>query len=143
MVFYFWNTISIWYNVGNIVCYRTTKARVDEAVKLFSQTNSVDTVIMAPYETYLEKFNNAVNKLLEITPVVESVDSLESEDDIKEFIIAFREVAKLLVSLKTFNQFDLDNTDLMINTQMFEDYKSKYYLMIKKRVLSWMILHSH
>ena len=38
---------------GNIVCYRTTKARVDEAVKLFSQTNSVDTVIMAPYETYL------------------------------------------------------------------------------------------
>lgn len=117
---------------GNIVCYRTTKARVDEAVKLFSQTNSVDTVIMAPYETYLEKFNNAVNKLLEITPVVESVDSLESEDDIKEFIVAFREVAKILVSLKTFNQFDLDNTDSMINTQMFEDYKSKYYELYRK-----------
>lgn len=117
---------------GNIVCYRTTKARVDEAVKLFSQTNSVDTVIMAPYETYIEKFNNAVNKLLEITPVVESVDSLESEDDIKEFIVAFREVAKILVSLKTFNQFDLDNTDSMINTQMFEDYKSKYYELYRK-----------
>lgn len=117
---------------GNIVCYRTTKARVDEAVKLFSQTNSVDTVIMAPYETYLEKFNTAVNKLLEITPVVESVDSLESEDDIKEFIVAFREVAKILVSLKTFNQFDLDNTDSMINTQMFEDYKSKYYELYRK-----------
>ncbi|MBP3841570.1 MAG: type I restriction endonuclease subunit R [Bacilli bacterium] len=117
---------------GNIVCYRTTKARVDEAVKLFSQTNSVDTVIMAPYETYLEKFNNAVNKLLEITPVVESVDSLESEDDIKEFIVAFREVAKILVSLKTFNQFDLDNNDSMINTQMFEDYKSKYYELYRK-----------
>lgn len=117
---------------GNIVCYRTTKSRVDEAVKLFSQTDSVDTVIMAPYETYLEKFNNAVNKLLDITPVVESVDSLESEDDIKEFIVAFREVAKILVSLKTFNQFDLDNTDSMINTQMFEDYKSKYYELYRK-----------
>lgn len=117
---------------GNIVCYRTTKTRVDEAVKLFSQTNSIDTVIMAPYETYLEKFNNAVNKLLSITPEVESVDSLESEDDIKEFIVAFREVAKILVSLKTFNQFDLDNADSMINTQTFEDYKSKYYELYRK-----------
>lgn len=117
---------------GNIVCYRTTKARVDEAVKLFSQTDSIDTVIMKPYEDYLSKFNEAVKRLLEITPVVESVDSLESEDDIKEFIIAFREVAKLLVSLKTFNQFDLDNTDSMINTQMFEDYKSKYYELYRK-----------
>ena len=117
---------------GNIVCYRTTKARVDEAVKLFSQTDSIDTVIMKPYEDYLSKFNEAVKKLLDITPVVESVDSLESEEDIKEFIIAFREVAKLLVSLKTFNQFDLDNSDSMINTQMFEDYKSKYYELYRK-----------
>ncbi len=117
---------------GNIVCYRTTKSRVDEAVKLFSQTSSIDTVIMAPYETYIEKFNNAVEKLLSITPVVESVDSLEREEDIKEFIIAFREVAKLLVSLKTFNQFDLDNSDSLINTQIFEDYKSKYYELYRK-----------
>ena len=117
---------------GNIVCYRTTKARVDEAVKLFSQTDSIDTVIMKPYEDYLDKFNEAVKKLLEITPEVESVDSLESEDDIKEFIIAFREVAKLLVSLKTFNQFDLDNSGSMINTQTFEDYNSKYYELYRK-----------
>ena len=117
---------------GNIVCYRTTKARVDEAVKLFSQTDSVDTVIMKPYEDYISKFNEAVKRLLNITPVVESVDSLESEDDIKEFIIAFREVAKILVSLKTFNQFDLDNSDSMINNQMFEDYKSKYYELYRK-----------
>ncbi len=117
---------------GNIVCYRTTKKRVDEAVKLFSQTDSIDTVIMAPYETYIEKFNSAVEKLLSITPIVESVDSLEREKDIKEFIIAFREVAKLLVSLKTFNQFDLDNSDSLINTQIFEDYKSKYYELYRK-----------
>ena len=87
---------------------------------------------MKPYEDYLSKFNEAVKKLLKITPVVESVDSLESEEDIKEFIIAFREVAKLLVSLKTFNQFDLDNDDSMINTQIFEDYKSKYYELYRK-----------
>ncbi len=117
---------------GNIVCYRTTKTRVDEAVKLFSQTDSIDTVIMAPYETYLEKLKVAVDRLLNITPVVESVDSLESEDDIKEFIVAFRELAKVLVSLKTFNQFDLDTCGVLINTQIFEDYKSKYYELYRK-----------
>lgn len=117
---------------GNIVCYRTTKTRVDEAVKLFSQTDSIDTVIMAPYETYLEKLKLCVNRLLSITPVVESVDSLESEEDIKEFIVAFRELAKVLVSLKTFNQFDLDTCGVLINTQIFKDYKSKYYELYRK-----------
>lgn len=117
---------------GNIVCYRTTKASVDEAVKLFSQTDSVDTVIQAPYEVYKDKFNEAVKKLLEITPVVESVDRLEREEDIKSFIIAFREMAKILVSLKTFNQFDLDSDEFIINTQNFKDYKSKYYELYRK-----------
>ena len=119
---------------GNIVCYRTTKASVDEAVKLFSQTDNIDTVIMAPYETYLEKLKIAVDRLLNITPVVESIDLLESEEDIKEFIIAFREVAKVLVSLKTFNQFDLDTCGALINAQIFEDYKSKYYELYRKIV---------
>ena len=117
---------------GNIVCYRTTKERVDEAVKLFSQTDSIDTVIMAPYEDYLNKFKVAVSELLKITPIVDSVDSLEREEDIKAFIVAFRTVAKLLVSLKTFNEFDLDNGDTELNAQMFEDYKSKYYDLYRK-----------
>lgn len=117
---------------GNIVCYRTTKERVDEAVKLFSQTDSIDTVIMTPYEDYLNKFKVAVSELLKITPVVDSVDSLEREEDIKAFIVTFRTVAKLLVSLKTFNEFDLDNGDTDLNAQMFEDYKSKYYDLYRK-----------
>ncbi len=117
---------------GNIVCYRTTKERVDEAVKLFSQTNSIDDVIMAPYADYLNKFKVAVSELLKITPIVEAVDSLEREEDIKAFIVAFRTVAKLLVSLKTFNEFDLDNGDTELNAQMFEDYKSKYYELYRR-----------
>ena len=117
---------------GNIVCYRTTKERVDEAVKLFSQTDSIDTVIMAPYEDYLNKFKVAVSELLKITPIVESVDSLEREEDIKAFIVAFRTVAKLLVSLRTFNNFNLDKGETALNTQMFEDYKSKYYELYRR-----------
>jgi len=122
---------------GNIVCYRTSKQTVDEAVKLFSQTDKVDTVIMAPYEVYLEKYIKAVDNLLLLAPNIESIEDLEqegNEENLKKFILAFREVAKILVSLKTFNEFDMDNELIPIDSQMFEDYKSKYYEIYRKLV---------
>lgn len=117
---------------GNIVCYRTSKKRVDEAVKLYSQTDNIDTVIMDPLEVYIEKYKKAVNDLLWITPVVESIDNLESEKDIKEFVLAFRAVAKLLVSLKTFDNFNMDDGSTLLTEQVFMDYRSKYYELYRK-----------
>ena len=123
---------------GNIVCYDLpSKFRVDEAVKLFSQTDRTDTVIMAPYSDYLEKYIKAVNYLLTIAPSVNSIQELEqdgNEENLKKFIIAFREVAKLLVSLKTFNEFDMNAEEIPMTSQMFEDYKSKYYEIYRKLV---------
>lgn len=122
---------------GNIVCYQTTKETVDEAVKLFSQTDKVDTVIMEPYPVYFERYKEAVNKLLQIAPNVEGIEELEqegNEENLKEFILAFREVAKILVSLKTFNEFDMNSDELPISSQAFEDYKSKYYEIYRKIV---------
>ena len=123
---------------GNIVCYDLpSKFRVDEAVKLFSQTDRTDIVIMAPYPDYLEKYIKAVNYLLTITPNVDSIQELEqdgNEENLKKFIIAFREVAKLLVSLKTFNEFDMNAEEIPMTSQMFEDYKSKYYEIYRKLV---------
>ena len=123
---------------GNIVCYDLpSKLRVDEAVKLFSQTDRIDTVIMAPYPDYLEKYIKAVNYLLTIAPNVDSIQELEqdgNEENLKKFIIAFREVAKLLVSLKTFNDFDMNSEEIPMTSQMFEDYKSKYYEIYRKLV---------
>ena len=125
---------------GNIVCYDLpSKFRVDDAVKLFSQTDRTDTVIMAPYPDYLEKYIKAVNYLLTIAPNVDSIQELEqdgSEENLKKFIISFREVAKLLVSLKTFNEFDMNAEEIPMTSQMFEDYKSKYYEIYRKLATS-------
>ena len=121
---------------GNIICYDIpNKYTVDEAVKLFSLTDNIDQVIMEPYEVYLNKYIKAVSKLLEIAPNVDKVQELEedgNENNLKEFIISFRDVAKILVSLKTFNEFDMDNVELPINAQTYEDYKSKYYEIYRK-----------
>ncbi len=37
---------------GNIVCYRNLKYRTDEALKLFSQTNNIDEILMKDYDFY-------------------------------------------------------------------------------------------
>ncbi len=121
---------------GNIICYDIpNKNTVDEAVKLFSLTDNIDQVIMEPYEVYLNKYIKAVSKLLEIAPNIDKIQELEedgNENNLKEFIISFRDVAKILVSLKTFNEFDMDNVDLPITAQTYEDYKSKYYEIYRK-----------
>ena len=125
---------------GNIVCYDLpSKFRVDEAVKLFSQTDRTDIVIMAPYSDYLEKYIKAVNYLQTIAPNIDSIQELEqegNEENLKKFILAFREVAKILVSLKTFNEFDMNDEKMPMASQMFEDYKSKYYEIYRKLATS-------
>ena len=112
---------------GNIVCFdQTTKEDVDEAVKIFSQTDNTDVVLMKPYKTYLEQFKKQLEQLKQIAPIVEDVDALETEDDMKRFILSFRDLSRTLVSLQTFNDFDLDSLNLGISVQEMMDYKSKY-----------------
>lgn len=87
---------------GNIVCYRNLKKNTDDALCLFSQTDNTDIVLMESYEHYLTLWYTHLNKLKELTPSVEAVDSLQSEEDKKKFILAFRDLTKVLTKLNTF-----------------------------------------
>ncbi|RZJ43381.1 MAG: hypothetical protein EOO19_13050 [Chryseobacterium sp.] len=109
---------------GNIVCFRNLKSATDEAITLFSNINSKDEIVIEPYENYVEKFNQAFIELLKITPTVNSVSNLPSEEEEAEFIKAFRELMRLKNVLTTFTEFHFD--DLAMGAQLFEDYKSKY-----------------
>jgi type I restriction enzyme, R subunit len=113
---------------GNIICYRNLKNRTDEAIKLFSQTDTVDDVLLREYEYYLDRFQDMVSELLAIAPTPASVDLLESEDDKKKFIIMFRDLSKLLLILQSFIEFEFDKSKLHISEQEYQDYKSKYLL---------------
>ncbi|MCY7423180.1 MAG: hypothetical protein LH478_15715 [Chitinophagaceae bacterium] len=79
---------------------------------------------MEPFEDYEEKFNEAVHKLRQITPTVDSVDDLPSEAEESEFVKAFREMMRLKNILSAFSDFTFYN--LAIEAQEFEDFKSKY-----------------
>ena len=109
---------------GNIVSFRNLKKHTDDAIKLFSNLDNKDLIVMEPFEDYLEKFNEAYQKLTKLTPNVDSVNDLVSEDDQFEFIKLFRDLMRVKNILNTFTQFEMDETQM--GEQEFEDYKSKY-----------------
>jgi type I restriction enzyme R subunit len=109
---------------GNIIVFRNLKKVTDEAITLFSNKEAIEEIIMKPYEDYVSKFNEAFIELLKITPTVNSVNSLISEDDELEFIKAFRALMRIKNAMSTFADFKWE--DLAMTEQLFEDYKSKY-----------------
>ncbi len=109
---------------GNIVVFRNLKSATDEAITLFSNKEAIDVIIMKPYEEYVKKFNDAFITLLSITPTVNSVNNLPSEDDELRFITAFRDIIRIKNVLTAFSDFKWE--DLAMNEQLFEDFKSKY-----------------
>ncbi len=109
---------------GNIVVFRNLKQVTDQAITLFSNKEANDLIIMEPYEDYAEKFNGAYTALMEITPTVNSVNDLVSEEDELEFIKAFRELMRLKNTMTTFANFDWEDLDM--EEQLFNDFRSKY-----------------
>jgi len=109
---------------GNIVVFRNLKNRTDEAITLFSNKEAIEVIIMKPYEYYVAKFDEAFEKLLEVTPTTDAVNDLETEDDELNFIKAFRDLMRIKNILTAFSDFKWE--DLKMDEQLFEDFKSKY-----------------
>lgn len=109
---------------GNIVCFRNLKKRTDEAIRLFSDENAIETVLMKSYEEYVEIFNRYIELLRTLALTSEEVDNLESEENKLAFIENFKNLLRVMNRLETFSKFDFK--DLGITQDEFESYKSKY-----------------
>ena len=109
---------------GNIVCFRNLKAKTDEAVALYSDPNANESVLLEPYEHYVEHFNIVVATLRTISETPDAVNDLDSEDDQLRFVQAFRGLIRELNVLTSFTEFNFSDLDLP--EQQFEDFKSKY-----------------
>ncbi len=109
---------------GNIVVFRNLKKATDDAITLFSNKEAIEEIIIEPYEDYVKKFNDSFIELLKITPTVNSVNNLQTEEDELAFIKAFRNLMRIKNTLVTFSDFNWDDLEML--EQLFEDYKSKY-----------------
>lgn len=117
---------------GIIICYRNLKKNTDEALALFSQTNDTDGILAPNFDYFVQKFNELVVQIKLLVPTPASIDTLMNEDDQREFVVNFRELSKLWLSLQTFVEFKTERESIDMSDQEFMDYKSKYIMLYRK-----------
>ena len=115
---------------GIIYCFRNLRKATDKAIEMFSNKTPVEEILLKPYQHYVSEFKEAVVKLKEITPEVDSVTHLETENEEVAFIKAFRELVRLNNIMSGFDEFDIE--ELGIDPQEYADYKSKYLDLYRK-----------
>ncbi|PTE74349.1 type I restriction endonuclease subunit R [Staphylococcus devriesei] len=112
---------------GKIVNYRDLKQATDNALRLFSQTEDTDRVLMKSYDEYKTEFVNALAELKAIAPTPQHMDEVQDEEEQKAFVEAYCLVSKLILRMKAFDEFDFTISGVGMEAQDFEDYKSKYF----------------
>ena len=111
---------------GKIVCFRDLKSKVDEAIKLFSNGTPLEDIVRKPFDEVKRDYQELTKDFLEHYPEPHFVDYLQSENDKKQFILAFRDIIKKHAEIQIYNEFEKEANDLGMTEQQFMDFRSKY-----------------
>lgn len=111
---------------GNIVSFMTKKLDVEEAIKVYSDSDNIDVVILEPYKEYIRRAKMQVSLLRTIAPDVQHVDKLEGELMLRDFIQAFKALVKTTTTLDNFIEFEFTEEGIGLSRQEYMDYRSKY-----------------
>lgn len=111
---------------GKIVCFRDLKNNVDTSIKLFSNSDNPEDIIRPPFEDVKKEYKNLTTDFLQKYPTPSSIDLLQSENDKKIFVLAFRDIIRKHAEIQIYEDYNEDADDLGMTEQQFNDYKSKY-----------------
>lgn len=111
---------------GKVVCFRDLKSKVDESIKLFSNSNNLEDIVRPPFDDVKKNYQELTKDFLEHYPEPHFVDYLQSENDKKQFILAFRDIIKKHAEIQVYDEFEEDALDLGMTGQQFMDFRSKY-----------------
>ena len=111
---------------GKVVCFRDLKSKVDESIKLFSNSNNLEDIVRPPFDDVKKNYQELTKDFLEHYPEPHYVDYLQSENDKKQFILAFRDIIKKHAEIQVYDEFKEDAPDLGMTEQQFMDFRSKY-----------------
>lgn len=111
---------------GQIVTYRNIKKAQDDALKLYSGDGDPNAYLLKSYDYYVAEYYKQVDELKSVVETPDAAGNLQSEDDIKAFIISFRTLAGILSTLKTFSKFDWADLAPTLDEDEYADYKSWY-----------------
>ena len=111
---------------GKIVCFRDLKNNVDTSIKLFSNSDNSEDIVRPPFEDVKKEYKCLATEFLKKYPTPSSIDFLQSENDKKNFILAFRDIIRKHAEIQIYEDYSEDAEDLGMTEQQFNDYKSKY-----------------
>ena len=111
---------------GKVICFRDMKANVDAAIKLFSNSNNPEDIVRPPFETVKKEYVELAKSFLEKYPTIATIDTLQSEKDKKDFVLAFRDIIRKHAEIQIYDDYDEDAEDLGITEQQYMDFRSKY-----------------
>lgn len=111
---------------GKVVCFRDLKSKVDESIKLFSNGTPLEDIVRKPFDEVKRDYQELTKDFLEHYPEPHFVDYLQSENDKKQFILAFRDIIKKHAEIQIYNEFEKETNDLGMTEQQFMDFRSKY-----------------
>ena len=111
---------------GKVVCFRDLKSKVDEAIKLFSNGTPLEDIVRKPFDEVKRDYQELTKEFLEHYPEPHFVDYLQSENDKKQFVLAFRDIIKKHAEIQIYNEFEKETNDLGMTEQQFMDFRSKY-----------------
>ena len=111
---------------GKIICFRDLKSNVDTAIKLFSNSDNPEDIVRPPFEAVKKEYKCLATEFLQKYPTPNSIDFLQSENDKKNFVLAFRDIIRKHAEIQIYEDYSEDAEDLGMTEQQFNDYKSKY-----------------
>lgn len=113
---------------GKIVCFRDLKSNVDDAIKLFcnDDPDKGRLIIKGSFGVIKKEYNELAYNFKEKYPDVQCIDELKSEDDKREFILAFREIIKKQAEIRIYEEYEEDDKEFVLSAQEFADFRSKY-----------------
>ena len=111
---------------GKIVCFRDLKSNVDTSIRLFSNSDNPEDIVRPPFEEVKQEYRTLATEFLQKYPTPGSIDFLQSENDKKNFVLAFRDIIRKHAEIQIYEDYSEDADDLGLTEQQFNDNKSKY-----------------
>ena len=111
---------------GKIICFRDLKNNVDTSIKLFSNSDNPEDIVRPPFEDVKKEYKCLATEFLKKYSTPGSIDLLQSENDKKNFVLAFRDIIRKHAEIQIYEDYSEEAEDLGMTEQQFNDYKSKY-----------------
>lgn len=111
---------------GKIVCFRDLKENVDASIKLFSNNTPNEYIIRQPYDKVRKELNLKMIEFLKKYPSPAFIDSLQSEHDKRDFILAFREIIRGKIEIQIYEDYNVEDPYFIMDEQEYMDFRSKY-----------------